>query len=74
MNDNIQKQALAILIHLSEMSGRFVSNNAKLGNDKNSEKLEYYRSKRESLKDLIIKYWNHSHVLKVELKKFKKSL
>ena len=74
MNDNTQKQALAILIHLSEMSGRFVSNNTKLGKNKKSEKLEYYRSKRENLKELIIKHWNHSHVLKVELKKFQSSL
>ena len=43
MNDNTQKQALAILIHLSEMSCRFVSNNKKLGKNKNLEKLEYYR-------------------------------
>ena len=56
------------------MSGRVVSNNTKLGKNKNSEKLDYYRSKRENLKELIIKHWNHTHVLKVELKKFQKSL
>ena len=74
MNDNTQKQALAILIHLSEMSGRFVSNNKKLGKNKNLEKLEYYRCKRENLKELIIKHWNHPHVLKIELKKFQSRL
>ena len=56
------------------MSGRFVSNNKKLGKNKNLEKLEYYRCKRENLKELIIKHWNHPHVLKIELKKFQSRL
>ena len=49
MNDNTHKQALAILIHLSEMSGRFVSNNTKLG-----KKISSVINSGELVSDIIV--------------------
>tara|TARA_B100000579_G_C22367657_1_gene636796 strand:+ start:281 stop:502 length:222 start_codon:yes stop_codon:yes gene_type:complete len=73
MNDKkrLLKKALGILIHLSELSGR-----AKFHHKKNHDlnSVDYYLSKREKLKKLIINYADDAKKLNEELGLFQKRL
>ena len=65
------KKALGILIHLSELSGRTKSDH-KNGHDFKSP--NYYQSKREQLKELIINYSDDIKIFNEKLISFQSEL
>ena len=72
MNEKeIIKKALGILIHLSELGGRAKSQGKNQANIKDAD---YYQTKREHLKDIIIKHYKNPKLLGRELSKLKDNL
>ena len=69
MNEKeIIKKALGILIHLSELGGRAKSQGKNQANIKDAD---YYQTKREHLKDIIIKHYKNPKLLERELSELK---
>ena len=72
MNEKeIIKKALGILIHLSELGGRAKSQGK---NQVNIKDAEYYQTKREHLKDVIIKHYKNPKFIERELSELKYNL
>ena len=74
-NKNPLKKALGILIHLSELSGKAKSfSGINNDDDYNSKGVDYYQTKREELKKLIIDCHSDIKVLDEKLIQFKNNL
>ena len=74
-NKNPLKKALGILIHLSELSGKAKSFRRSNNDDDNNFKdVDYYQTKREELKKLIIDCHSDIEVLDEKLIQFKNDL